>query len=59
LLALDGRTDGDVADLDVIRLFDGKGDGMRSGSDGEITPPEAMILMACALLRNFRCPCRG
>ena len=30
-LALDGRTDGDVADLDVVRLLDGKGDGAGDG----------------------------
>jgi hypothetical protein len=30
-LALDGRTDGDVANLDVIRLLDGKGDGAGDG----------------------------
>ena len=27
VLALDGRTDGDVADFDVVGLFDGEGDG--------------------------------
>src|SRR5208283_5376908 len=34
-LALDGRTDGDVADLDVIRLLDGKGDGAGDGAGGD------------------------
>src|ERR1700760_2767216 len=45
-LALDGRTDGDVADLDVARLFDGKGDGAGDGvgGDGELVPAAADLL---------------
>jgi hypothetical protein len=43
---LDGRTDGDVANLDVIRLLDGKGDGAGDGvgRDGELVAAAADLL---------------
>ena len=45
-LALDGRADGDVADLDVVRLLDGEGDGAGDGvgGDGELVPAAADLL---------------
>jgi hypothetical protein len=43
---LDGRADGDVADLDVVRLLDGKGDGAGDGvgGDGELIAAAADLL---------------
>jgi cobyrinic acid a,c-diamide synthase len=45
-LALDGWADGDVADFNVVRLFDGEGDGPgdRLRRDGELVPAAADLL---------------
>ena len=45
-LALDGRANGHVADLDVIGLLDGEGDGARDGlgRDREFVPAAADLL---------------
>jgi len=46
---LDGRTDGDVADLDVVRLLDGKGNGAGDGVGGN----GELIAAAADLLADF------
>src|SRR5208283_3107888 len=58
-LALDGRTDGDVADLDVIRLLDGKGDGAGDGVGGDgdssrlpLTPGQERVLLHTEVIRE-------